>query len=345
MSLDMRIATLEDQAKQAIPGLLSGVLERGVGPSIARDGWIEMRVDEPPATLAIVPARESRRSLVLDAARRAQRYAGEVIGGLPTVVVPHMTPAGIEAAESVGVGWFDLAGNAHLMAPGILLHVEGVPANIRRPGRPASAFAPRSARVARAMLVEPERHWTQKELIDATALAQGMVSRTLSRLTDLRLVDQDDQGRYWVPSPGDLIEAWRDEYDYRRNEIVPAHMTGSGIGLARDLVGRLRSAEVGCALTGLPAAWLCDGFAQFRLVSVFVEGSPLRAAELAGLRVGEQGANVHLIRPAEDGVYYGSREIDGVRCVHPVQTYLDLSGLPERAAEAAEHLRQACLEY
>ena len=45
------------------------------------------------------------------------------------------------------------------------------------------------------------------------------------------------------------------------------------------------------------------------------------------------------------GSYYGAEEKEGIRCVHPVQAYLDLKDQPERAEEAAERLRKEYLSW
>ena len=58
-----------------------------------------------------------------------------------------------------------------------------------------------------------------------------------------------------------------------------------------------------------------------------------------------QGANVWLVLPNDDGVFHGADEQDGLRCVHPVQVYLDLEGHTERAQEAADHLRAELLNW
>jgi hypothetical protein len=42
-------------------------------------------------------------------------------------------------------------------------------------------------------------------------------------------------------------------------------------------------------------------------------------------------------------VFHGAAEREGIRCVHPVQAYLDLKDHPERSAEAAEQLRAKLL--
>lgn len=324
---------------------MSRALGAGVAPEFRSDaGLLELRFPELPFPIIVALAVESRRPLVSRAAERARERAQSIGHALAAVFVPSITRGGAEAAERLGVGWFDQAGNAHLTGTGLLVHVEGRKSARRPSGRRASPFAPRSSRVVRALLVHPDRAWTQKELIEETGLAQGTVSRTLSRLRDLDLLGQDDD-RYRLSRPGELLDAWKDEYEYRRHEIVPAHLTGGGIGLAREVVERLRSQGVESALTGFPAAWLYDEFAQFRLVSVYVEGSPVHAAELAELRIEERGANVHLIRPFDRGVFYESSPLDDVTCVHPVQAYLDLGGLPERSDEAAEQLRRDRIRF
>jgi hypothetical protein len=58
-----------------------------------------------------------------------------------------------------------------------------------------------------------------------------------------------------------------------------------------------------------------------------------------------RGANLWLAVPNDAGVFHGAVEKDGIRCVHPVQVYLDLKFRPERATEAAEHLRAGLLTW
>lgn len=57
------------------------------------------------------------------------------------------------------------------------------------------------------------------------------------------------------------------------------------------------------------------------------------------------GANVQMVGPNDAGVYTGGGEYGGLRCAAPVQVYLDLLQLPERASEAAQHLRAYYLRW
>lgn len=60
--------------------------------------------------------------------------------------------------------------------------------------------------------------------------------------------------------------------------------------------------------------------------------------ESIGFREGSSGANIWLIVPKDDDVFYEVDKVDNVPTVHPVQVYLDLKYHPERSGEAAEEL-------
>jgi hypothetical protein len=189
------------------------------------------------------------------------------------------------------------------------------------------------------MLLEPGRWWRRKEIAAATDLNSGQVSRVVKRLLDERLLEQ--QGNEVRPrDPAALLDAWEEEYRFDRHQILRGHASGAGIELARELGEKLGIEGCPHAFTGLPAAWAFDGFARFRLNSLYVLGDPYEVAEKLELRVNERGANVQLIAPDDAGVFAGSRRVTGLVCVSPVQAYLDLKHLPERAQEAAESLRE-----
>jgi hypothetical protein len=257
---------------------------------------------------------------------------------LPLLVVPFMSPSGRALCAEHGLNWMDLAGNASVHAPGLHIHVEGR-GGYSRPGRPSSVFERRSSRVVRLLLQHPGRDWTVRECSRQAGLNEGHVSRIVATLVADEYLRRDGK-RLRVIEPQRLLDGWRDAADFSRNRILRGHVAArSGEELLALVSSRLSKLEH--AVTGLGAAWLYDHFAMFRLATFYLREMP-SPEQLERLHFNEEpnGGNLWLVVPADDGVFQGARVVGGVPCVHPVQVYVDLKEQPERAAEAAAHLKE-----
>ena len=338
----------EREAVRELPNLLADLLDRRpamVGRELPlRGGDRADAVAEIDGRIWIFEAKVSSRPGVVAAAKeQLEKFTTDSEVDISILVVPFMTPAGSKVAADLNLNWIDLSGNASIReGDNFYIHVEGKPNRYPQRGRPSSPFAPKSARVTRELLNKPQRWWRQKEIVAATGLDDGQVSRTVGRLREEELLDESEH-RLRPRDPLLLLDAWAAEYRFDRHEFVYGHVSGSGIELAHELSGRLADADLDYAFTGLPAAWLLNRFAGFRLNSVYVKGDPLEVADRIGLRLEERGANVQLLVPEDEGVFSGEHELDGIDCVSPPQVYVDLVHLPERAPEAAEELRRGGL--
>lgn len=152
----------------------------------------------------------------------AERAAGAAKAlrkrAIPVVAVPYMGPSGKDASERAGVSWLDFSGNAHIVAPGIRIMVDGRPNQFPKRGRPSSAFAPKSSRIARWLLMHPAEAMAQREISQATGVSEGLVSRVVARLEEEHHVVREDGRQIRAASPQLLLEAWQDEY---RESRVP----------------------------------------------------------------------------------------------------------------------------
>ncbi|MBN1609338.1 MAG: MarR family transcriptional regulator [Polyangiaceae bacterium] len=263
----------------------------------------------------------------------------------PLLAAPFMTEAGRRAAESAQVSWFDLSGNAHIVAPGLRVIVDGRPHRFRGPGRPSSVFAPKSARVVRWLLMHPEQAFSQREIARATDMSEGFVSRIVSRLEADAYIARESSRALRVKDRALLLDAWRAEYRFDRHSLIQGSVAArSGDALTRLMSDTLAAAGAEHAATGLAAAWQLTHFAAFRIATFFVEESlSPDLSEQLGFREEPRGANLWLVIPNDAGVFHGAELREGVRCVNAVQAYMDLKGHPERAADAAEHLRSELL--
>jgi hypothetical protein len=164
-------------------------------------------------------------------------------------------------------------------------------------------------------------------------------------LEEQRLISRAADGSVRVADYETMLEAWREAYDFSKHHIVRGHIAErSSDEVLRKLGAQLRHDGIEHAATGLAGAWLLDQFAGFRLVTLYVAQLPsAEAQEAMGFREELRGENVWLVVPNDEGVFNGAGDREGVRCVHPVQAYLDLKNHPERSAEAAEELRRKLL--
>lgn len=331
-----------------MPALLAGLLGVEVDD-------VEVRTnDESGADLVItagltfvVEVKGSTSAGVVAAAvKQVQTYVGRIRRRtVPVVAVPFMGPVGRKICEDAGVSWVDFSGNAHVVAPGLRLIVEGKPNQFKPVGRPRDMFAPKSSRLVRWLLMHAGEFVTQRELARATGLDEGMVSRLVVRLIADDFLVRSEDNAVRVKSPGLLLDAWREAYQFSKHTLHQGHVaTRSGDALLRFVSDTLSAKKVEHAATGLAAAWALTHFAAFRIATVYLSKDPSPGLiEQLGFRADERGANLWLVVPNDDGVFQGVTAAAGIRCVHPVQVYVDLKDHPERSAEAAESLRAELL--
>ena len=144
-----------------------------------------------------------------------------------------------------------------------------------------------------------------------------------------------------------LLDAWQEAYQFSKHTIHQGHVAArTGDALLRFVNDTLIEQGIEHAATGLAAAWALTRFATFRIATFYLPTDPSPAlCERLGYREDPRGANLWLVVPNDAGVFQGAIEKGGIRCVHPVQVYVDLKDHPERATEAAERLRTELLNW
>ena len=228
------------------------------------------------------------------AVRSVKAFVGQSRkNSLPLVAVPYMGDVGRRLCEEAEVCWLDLSGNAHLVAPGLRVNIEGKPNQFKRPGRPRSLFAPKSSRLARWLLIEPDRAFSQRELAKVADLDEGYTSRIVRQLEEVRLISRDSSGAVKVADFGAMLDAWREVYDFSRHHIVRGHIAArSSDDVLRQLAGQLEARttlntrpRVGGCLVAQPIrrfparGFLCGATALRRSAarrSAFAEGTARR---------------------------------------------------------------------
>ena len=256
---------------------------------------------------------------------------------LPLVVLSrYLSGATRERLRSREVGYLDLTGNAWLVVPepGLFIETQGASEDPDRKERPARSLrGPKAGRIIRA-LIDRRQPPGVRELAVATKTDASYVSRVLAFLDSEALVTRVGHGRLESVDWPALMRRWAQEAPLEsrgktRMFLEPRGLTG--------LVGRLAESEEHYAITSSLAAATFAPVAPARLVVIWVRDAAQAAARLA-LRPTETGANVLLVEPADESVFEGATQRDGVWYAAPSQVAADLLTSPGRGPAEGEEL-------
>jgi hypothetical protein len=173
-----------------------------------------------------------------------------------------------------------------------------------------------------------------RELATATKLDAGYVSRVLAFLDTEALVTRVGYGRMKGVDWPALLRRWAQEAPLESRGETRALLEPRGLN---SLVSRLAKSDERYAITGTLAAATFAPVAPPRLATIWIRDAAGAATRL-GLRPTETGANVLLLEPADEVVFEGAVQRDGVWYAAPSQVAADLLTSPGRGPAEAEEL-------
>jgi hypothetical protein len=269
-------------------------------------------------------------------------------GSLPIFIAPYLSAEAQALCRDEKVGFVDLEGNARLVFDGVFIErlVPNKPAAARRALK--SLFKPKSARILRVLLRNPDRAWRVAELAGAAQVSLGHVSNVRSALIDNEWAKLSDEGLV-LSKPDDALDAWREAYDSSAERREGFYTTLHGRPFdeaARHALGS-KSGSGQIALASFSAAQWLAPYGRSATHYFYAESDAMdrlkRDLKLASVHKGE---NVVVMVPKDSGLFLDVVEpAPGAVCTSPVQTYLDLAQAGERGREAADHLRREKLSW
>lgn len=259
------------------------------------------------------------------------------------VGAPYISNEGIEVCKEEQVGCLDASGNCYLSFGGIYIEVKGNKNTSREKRSSRSLFSPKSSRVLRVLLSDVKRRWQVQEIAGEAKISIGLVSRLKRKLLEEELAIERDR-LIQARSPARLLELWTQNYKYKRNTVREYYSLVEGSQFERRLGQYCTERNIRYALGLFSAAARIAPHVRMNKTFVFVDADLDATANDLDLKPVTSGSNVMLLRPFDAGVFYGTREIDGLQVVSDVQTYIDLKSYKGRGEEAADFLMQHALE-
>ena len=267
------------------------------------------------------------------------KYRHALPGALGILIAPYISPETAKLCRDGNIGYQDLAGNCHIAFDGIYIHIEGKPNPFAHSRSLISLYQSKAERVLRVLLTQQLKSWRLQALAGEAEVSIGQVYKVKELLLEREWLAENNQG-ITVTKPQEMLAAWLEHYRFSKHQTTAFHTL---IGLHHfelDFSAMCRSLNTSCAFTSLAAAARYAPYATYQRTLAYVSGDLTDLQRAFDLTPIETGANVVLLTPYDDGVFYGARQEQDVSLASPLQTYLDLHSAGGRGIEAAEELLQ-----
>ena len=269
-------------------------------------------------------------------------------GSYGVFVAPYISDASAEICKDNGIGYIDFVGNCWLHFDSIFMEIRGNPNRFRGKSELKSLFKPKAERVLRALLHEPGRQWSTAELAEAVGVSPGQISNVRKLLREREWI-QDRKWGIRLTEILQLLDSWLANYQPNRN-IIGEFYGMSSIGETEATIATVcNQRQIRYSFTGFSGAARYAPFTTYKTIAVYVgnaDANHLDANNFGDLpfKPVTSGANVRIISPHDEGVYYGMRTIGGQTVASAIQCYLDLKNEKARGEEAAEALLEQVLK-
>ncbi len=192
-----------------------------------------------------------------------------------------------------------------------------------------SGFVGQSQRIVMFFLLNARKPISQLEIVRATGLSKGLVSRVVSLLVAKGGVKRPYRCRFVLEYPEKLLFDWIGQRDIALKKAY----------FAKDssILKKVKHCH-----TLLSGAWLDSGYLRSEFVAVYVEPNfkPTPSMNLVEGKVGQLKTKVILIPADDEFVFYGKRSINKESVVNPFLLYIDLASFGGIALTALQQVAE-----
>jgi hypothetical protein len=252
-------------------------------------------------------------------------------------MAPYISPQSAQICRDAGMGYFDLSGNCLLSFGQVYILIENRPNKFSKRRDLVALYSPKTERILRALLLEPYRPWRTLELSSAAQVSLGMVSNVKRKLGDREWIQETPEG-FALTEPEKLLEEWVRNYSFQRNRIQGFYTMKPLAVFEQQFAELCQRKGIKYAFTGFSASNRLAPAVRHQRSMVYVYGEAEDFVVDLELKTVDSGANVSLLWPYDEGIFYGKIDVDGMKVVNPIQTYLDLMPSRGRGEEAADIL-------
>jgi hypothetical protein len=308
--------------------------------NLAGSGFqVEIRFQNRSLTILAEYKSSGQPRLARQAVLQIKDWSAKGLGDYGVFTAPYISPESAAICKEAGIGYLDLAGNCLLSFGTVYVHREGKPNPITQRRELRSLYSPKAERILRTLLSWPQQSWKTGTLAEAAQVSFGQVANVKKYLSDREWLASNGGG-IRINKPGEVLDEWATQYRFSRNQIVEYYALSEVAECEYQLAEACQRQGIRYALTAFSGAARLAPAVRYQRTVAYVEGNLNALTESLGWKSVSTGANVSLLVPYDEGVFFENRAVDGTQLVAPVQIYLDLQNYRGRGQEAAQAIRK-----
>lgn len=288
-----------------------------------------------PAKFIVEVKSQGEPRLVRVAISQLKEYLTSFKDSYGILVAPYLSDASRQICKETGIGCVDLAGNAFLSFKKMFIDRSGRPNPFSAARLSKSIFSPKSSRILRVLLSDPSKKWYVENLSKEAGISIGLTSRVKQTLLSEEWIKEENKSFYLV-KPEEALNRWVNNYSYEKNPGFSYYSGLSENQLETAIKKECEKRKYRYGLALFSGAKKVAPFVRFIRFFSYVDGDIESIANALQLKKVETGANVALLQPYDEGVFYGLQDINGINVVSDIQLYLDLKSYKGRGEEAAQ---------
>lgn len=327
-----------EQVLSSVPFIsISEILLEACLDNVRVDMVVKFKINSKQFSLLVEVKSLGEPRIIRSAIQQLREYSNLIENAYPMVAAPYISEDSANLCKKNKVGFVDLAGNCFISLDRVYIEKKNYPNPVFEKRRARSIFSPKSSRILRVLMSNPlERPWGVWELAKEANVSIGLVSKVKDRLLDLEYISDDKY--FTLTRPIDLLEEWASNYSFRKNKIYDYFSFDDLKDVERKLSKSCTRQQIPYGLALFSGAALIAPFSRYTRGFAYVGRNIGSVANQLSLKEVPSGPNFTILEPYDEGVFYGSREVDGLKVVSDVQLYLDLVSFKGRGEESAKFL-------
>ncbi len=299
------------------------------------DFMLSVLASGKPAKFIIEVKSQGEPRLVRMAIAQLKEYLKSFKESYGILVAPYLSDTSRQICKEAGIGCIDLAGNAYLSFRNVFIDRSGRPNPFVAARISKSVFSPKSSRILRVLLSDPLKKRYVENISKETGISIGLASRVKQALLSEEWIKEENKS-FFLIKPEEVLNQWVNNYSYEKNPIFSFYSDLSEDQLETAIKKECGKRKYRYGLALFSGARKVAPFVRFMRFFSYVDGNIEDIAKTLQLKKVETGANVTLLQPYDEGVFYGLQDINGINVVSDIQLYLDLKSYKGRGKEAAQ---------